>query len=104
MNNVPKAYRGFVDRYQDVAAAYREFGDTVHRAGPLDEKSRILVKLGAAIGFQQEGAVHSQVRKAVEADITPEEIRHTVLMAMTTIGFPATMAALTWVDDILGQE
>ena len=33
--------------------------------------------------------------------ITPEEIKHVALLAMTTLGFPSTVTAYTWVNDEL---
>ncbi|MFQ5886862.1 MAG: carboxymuconolactone decarboxylase family protein, partial [Anaerolineae bacterium] len=47
---------------------------------------------------------HSHTRRALGEGITPEEIRHAVLLAMTTVGFPRTMAALNWVNDLLESE
>ena len=43
-------------------------------------------------------------RRAVEASCTPEEIRHTVLLATTTLGFPSMMKTLSWVEDIIGEK
>lgn len=51
-----------------------------------------------------EGAVHSHVRKSIEAGATAEEIRHTIILSTTTIGFPNMMAALSWADDVLNKE
>ena len=51
-----------------------------------------------------EGAVHSHTRKAIELEISKEEIRQTVLLALPTIGLPSTMAAMSWVDDILDKQ
>lgn len=65
---------------------------------------RRLVKLGIAIGTGLEGAVHSHTRRALAESITPEEIHHVMLLAMTTVGFPRTMAALTWMNDLLESE
>jgi alkylhydroperoxidase/carboxymuconolactone decarboxylase family protein YurZ len=76
-------------------------GAAVHAAGPLDEKTRALVKLGIALGSQQEGAVHAHVRKSLEAGASADEIRHVALLSIPTLGFPATMAALTWIEDVL---
>ncbi len=61
--------------------AVEALGEATQSAGPLDSKSRALVKLAIAIGGLREGAVHSH--------------------AITTIGFPSTMAAMSWVEDIL---
>jgi alkylhydroperoxidase/carboxymuconolactone decarboxylase family protein YurZ len=41
------------------------------------------------------------MRKCVEAGVSADEIRHVALLSIPTIGFPATMAALTWVEDVL---
>jgi 4-carboxymuconolactone decarboxylase len=54
-----------------------------------------------AIGARLEGAVHSHTRRALEEGATPEEIHHVVLLSLTTLGFPHTIAALTWVEDDL---
>jgi len=54
-----------------------------------------------AIGARLEGAVHSHTRRALEAGATAQEIYHVVLLGLTTLGFPHTIAALTWVEDDL---
>ena len=97
----PKHFKKFQENYPDVATAYENLGNTVHKSGPLDDKTRALIKLAVSAGAGLEGAVHSQVRKALELGITPDEIRHTVLLSFPTIGFPAMMAVLSWVNDIL---
>jgi alkylhydroperoxidase/carboxymuconolactone decarboxylase family protein YurZ len=72
-----------------------------HAGGPLDAKSRELVKLGMAIGARLEGATHSHVRKALAAGATAKEIRHAAVLAISTLGLPTTVMAMTWVDDVL---
>jgi AhpD family alkylhydroperoxidase len=94
-------YRRFMEEYKPVWEAYDQLGAAVHAQGPLDEKTRALVKLGIAAGARLEGAVHSHTRKALEAGASPAEIRHAILLALTTIGFPGTMAALSWAEDEL---
>jgi len=98
---LPSRFNQFATAYPDVAAAYEALGNSVHEAGPVDTKTRALVKLGVSVGVWLEGAVHSAVRKALDAGATAEEIRHTIILALPTIGFPSTMAALTWADDVL---
>lgn len=104
MTKLPSRYTKFFERYPEVGAAYRDLGDAVAEAGPLDPKARALVKLGIAVGARMEGAVHSHVRKSLEAGVTPDEIRHAVLQATTTLGFPGMMAALSWADDVLAEK
>ncbi len=101
MSDKPKQYLKFGEKYRDVLNAYENMGDAVHGAGPLDEKSRALVKLGISAGARMEGALHSHVRKALDAGCTHDEIRHAILLSLPTIGLPNMMAAMTWVNDIL---
>lgn len=100
MASLPEAYRDFLRDHPKVAEAYQRLGQGLGEEGPLEEKSRELVKLGIAVGAGSEGAVHSHTRRALEAGASREEIRHAVLLSLTTIGFPFMMAALTWVEDI----
>lgn len=103
MAKLPSRYTKFLESYPAIGQAYRSLGDAVMDAGPLDRRSQALVKLGIAIGARSEGGVHSHVRKCLEAGVTAEEIRHAVLQATTTVGFPNMMAALSWADDVLDE-
>ena len=100
---LPARYLKFQKSYPAVFKAYDGLGAAIQDAGPLPEKTRSLVKLAIAVGARLEGAVHSHTRRTLEAGCTPDEIRHTVLLATTTLGFPAMMATFSWVDDVLRQ-
>jgi len=104
MRKVPAVFERFARKYPQIAAAYERLAGECHSLGPLSERERLLVKMGIAVGSQLEGSVRSQVRKMLDSGMRPDEIRHAVLLAMTAIGFPATMAALSWADDLLGKE
>ena len=104
MNKIPKPFTDFVKSYPEIAEAYENLSERCHEAGPLDHRARLLVKLGIAIGSGLEGSVRSQVRKALDAGIPHEEIRHAFLLATVTIGFPKMMVAYTSVTDILGED
>ena len=101
MSQIPKRYMKFKEDYSNVAQAYEAMGDAVHKVGPLDDKTRALIKLSISTGARFEGAVHSHTRKALKVGCTHEEIRHAVMLSLPTIGLPSMMAALSWVDDIL---
>ena len=101
---VPKRFKRFLKDYAEVGKAYSALGDSVQKAGPLDVKTRALIKIGVSAGSRQEGAVHSHVRKALDAGVTAEEIRHAIVLCLPTIGFPGMMAAMSWADDILNAE
>jgi AhpD family alkylhydroperoxidase len=98
---LPPHFVGFQQKYPEVFRAYEALGTAAHAAGPLDARTRALVGLAVAVGARHEGAVHAHTRKALAAGVSPEEIRHAVLLAVTTCGFPNMMAALSWVEDLL---
>ncbi len=81
--------------------AYELLGNAVANAGPLSARESALVKIGIACGARLEGGLHSHCRKALDAGVSPEEIRQAVLLATTTLGFPSMMACLSWVDDVI---
>jgi alkylhydroperoxidase/carboxymuconolactone decarboxylase family protein YurZ len=101
---LPGRYLKFQKRYPALFQAYDSLGAASAGAGPLDGKTRALVKLAIAIGGQMEGAVHSHTRRAVEAGCSAEEIRHAALLSITTIGFPSMMKTLSWVEDVIGEK
>ncbi|SEA12474.1 carboxymuconolactone decarboxylase family protein [Microbulbifer marinus] len=100
-NTLPQSYQDFRNRYPKLAGAIEELGRAAREEGPLDEKSAQLIQLAAAASSRSEGAVHSHVRRALNAGASVEEVRHSILLLTSTIGFPTVMAALSWVDDIL---
>jgi len=101
MAELPQPFREFQAAHGRVVSAYEAFGEACAQAGPLDAKTRELIKLGMAIGGRLEGAVHAHARRAVAAGASSDEIRHVVALAAPTVGFPTTVAAFTWVEDVL---
>lgn len=101
---LPRPVERFREDYAGVWEAFTALGGECHQAGPLDEKTRRLVKLALAVGAGLEGGSHSAVRNAVAAGISPEEIKHVAVLAITTIGFPESMRALTWIGDCLANS
>jgi alkylhydroperoxidase/carboxymuconolactone decarboxylase family protein YurZ len=103
-NRLPPVYRRFAHEQPRLVRAYERLGEACLTEGPLDPRSAALVKIGIAVGARLEGAMHSHVRKALEAGATPDEVRHAVRLGLTTVGFPTMMAALSWANDVLGAE
>jgi len=100
-DHLPDIYISFRERFPQVAQAQDRLATEVDAAGPLDERTSRLVKLGIAVGSLSEGAVRSNVRKALAAGATTEEVQHVVLLSLTTRGFPAAVAAWGWVQEVL---
>ena len=86
-------------KYPAVWQAFANLAQACHDTGPLDEKTRRLVKLAIAVGAGTEGGTHSAVRHASEAGVTPQEMEHVVLLSITTIGLPSAGRAFTWIHD-----
>lgn len=99
----PDSYTRFVDRYPSVHEAHEQLSQTCYGAGPLDATTARLVKLGIAIGGEAEGAVKSHARRALDEGIDVAAVRQAAVLALTTAGFPTTTAALSWIDEVVGD-
>lgn len=99
---LPSVYQQFRTTYPPVADALDRLGAATDAAGPLDDATRRLVKIGIATGHRAPGAVRSNVRKALDAGVSADAIRQVALLAITTAGFPAAIAGLQWIDEVLG--
>ena len=102
MDELPQPFQDFTRAYPRVGQAYEALAAAAHEAGPLDERTRRLVKLAIAVGGRLEGAVRAHARQAKSAGIPVEELDHVVLLALTTIGLPSAVAARTWIRNELG--
>jgi 4-carboxymuconolactone decarboxylase len=101
---LPKSISSFEKKHPAAWKAFARLGDACHAAGPLDEKTRRLVKLAMAVAFRHEGAVHSAARNALQSGLTREEMEHVAILAVTTIGWPGAYAAMTWIEDALKRS
>jgi len=100
----PSFYKKIRKQFPDVISAVENLGTTIRTAGPLDEKTSQLIQLAAAAAGQSEGSVQSHTRRALQAGASPEEISHTLLLLISTIGFPQSMAALSWAQEVLKKK
>jgi 4-carboxymuconolactone decarboxylase len=101
---LPKWYVQIREQHRDYFEALEKLGETARKQGPLDEKTAHLIQLAAAAAIRSEGSVHSHTRRALNAGATPEEVYHAIVLLTSTIGFPATSAALSWVYDQVGEK
>jgi alkylhydroperoxidase/carboxymuconolactone decarboxylase family protein YurZ len=100
---LPDNFLRFTKTHPEIYAAFEELGRRLHESGPLSERERRLVKLGIAVGLGTEGGVHSAVRFATAGGCSREDLAHVVRLAITTIGWPSALAAMSWVDDLVGE-
>jgi alkylhydroperoxidase/carboxymuconolactone decarboxylase family protein YurZ len=99
----PQTYEEFTEHFPKLKKAWDLLGQAGDE-GPLDEKTRRLVKLAVAIGAQREGATHASVRKGLAQGLTRDELDQVVALAAGTMGLPAAAAAFTWIRDIVGEN
>ncbi len=98
---LPEIYVRLRAEFPEVAAVLDSLGQATSVAGPLDERTQRLVKLGIAVGAQAEGAVRSNARRALEAGVSNEELMHVVALTISTRGFPAAVAAFSWIKEVM---
>lgn len=96
MSQLPKPYQQFRQDHRDVYEAYEKLGEITASSGPLDIKTRELIKLGMAAANQSESAVQSHTHRALDAGVSAAEIEHAIMLGINTLGFSTMMTALTW--------
>lgn len=98
-HELPARAGALVKAHPEIWKAYAALGAACAASGPLQESELRLIKLALAIGAASEGAVHSHVRRALTEGHSMEALRQVALLAIPTLGFPAAMRALSWIED-----
>ncbi len=93
---IPQTFKDFITKYPALGESHERIAKAVDKAGPLDEKTRALIKIGICTGAGLDSAMRSHVRRAMQAGASEKEIEQTVLLAMNTCGLPRTVAAWSW--------
>ncbi len=82
-------------RHGEIYEAYEHYGRLVHeQGGPLEEKTRWLIKVAVTTTGQNAHALGTHVRKALLNGCTREEIEHAILLTAPSCGFPTMMEGL----------
>jgi len=97
--SLPAVVEHLAAKYPAVWEAYNQLGRAAAESGPLSQETQRLVKLAIAVGGRLEGAVRSHVRRALREGLTPEQIRQVAVLAITTVGWPSAVAAVSWIED-----
>ncbi len=95
----PRSWQRLTREYPGVVAAYDTLSEVCRQAGPLDEATVALVKLAVSIGSGAERTVHAHAKKALRVGVDAESLRQVALVALPTVGLPAALDALRWVDE-----
>jgi alkylhydroperoxidase/carboxymuconolactone decarboxylase family protein YurZ len=92
---IKRYFPGVLEGHQALQAAAAE-------GGPLDERTRELILLGAFTVGRQEGGFKSHCRRALAAGATPEEVRQAVVITMSNVASIEVVAdALLWAEDVI---
>lgn len=94
--DLPGTYKAFVGKFPEIRGAQGTIAQAVASYGPLDSKTRELIKIGIAVGAGLETSTRSHVRRALEQGASESEIEQAVLLAVTTCGFSRTVMAWQW--------
>jgi len=94
MEDIHEIFTQFKSEFPQVYAKHERLGREIHEnSGSLPEKLRWLIKIAISGARNHERALETHVRKARAAGATDEEIKHTLLLLISTTGFPCFMKA-----------
>ena len=101
MAGLPPAFAAMKDAYPTVWDSQAAMNQSCDEAGPLDARTRELIKVAvlAAAGYEQSVKGHTSL--ALEAGASPAEVRHAVLLAAGPVGIPAVACGLSWIEEAL---
>ncbi len=101
MKDLPKTFKDFRKVHPDLGEAHQNLTQACAEAGPLDRRTRELIKIGISVASGLETATKRHALMAIEHGATEEEAYHAVLMAITTCGYPRAMAGWQWANNAL---
>jgi 4-carboxymuconolactone decarboxylase len=105
MEDIHAIFTRFREEFPDVYARHEALGKEIHEsAGPLSEKSRWLIKIAVSGACGHKRALETHIRKARAAGVSDAEIKQTLLLLISTTGFPDFMKAYTVFDGLCGDS
>ena len=104
MSQLPKPYQQFRKDHPDVYQAYENLGEITAESGPLELKTRELIKLGMSAATKSESGVQSHTHRALDAGVTAAEIEHALMLGINIFGFSTMMTALTWAKQAIANH
>lgn len=94
-----------IENHGDIYEAYQNYGKLVHeKGGPLDEKTRWLIKVALSTDCKNEYSLRTHILKAMKSGCTKEEIEHAILLVGPTAGFPTMMRGLLVLREVMNLD
>ncbi|MFT5872009.1 MAG: 4-carboxymuconolactone decarboxylase [Clostridium sp.] len=98
---IEKNLKYLTENHSEIYDAYSNYGKLIHeKGGPLDAKTRWLIKIALSTDSQYEYALRTHILKALKSGCTKEEIEHAMLLVAPTSGFPKMMKGILILRDI----
>lgn len=102
---IEKNLKYLIDNHGEIYDAYENYGKLVHeKGGPIDEKTRWLIKIALSTDCQNQYSLRTHILKALKSGCSKEEIEHAILLVAPTSGFPKMMHGLLTFRDILESK
>jgi len=89
----PKTLRDFERRFPAVFRQYLALRDACDQSGPLEAKTRELIKIGIEVARKRHGGLIAHIDRAKAAGATSKEICQAMLLALPLVGFPDLLDA-----------
>ena len=94
MEDIHAIFTEFKKEFPKIYELHENLGKEIHEnSGPLDEKSRWLIKISISAACDHKRALNTHLNRARKSGLTDEEIKHTLLLLIPTAGFPIFMKA-----------
>jgi 4-carboxymuconolactone decarboxylase len=94
IEDIHEPFTAFKEEFPEICARHASLGKEIHEnGGPLEEKTRWLIKIAISGACTHEKALETHIQKAREVGANDQEIKHALLLLIPTAGFPTFMAA-----------
>lgn len=94
MKDIHDIFTEFKREFPEIYERQEALGKEIHEAGgPLSENVRWLIKVAVSGASQHPRALETHIIRAKKSGVTDDELRHTLLLLIPTVGFPAFMEA-----------
>ncbi len=105
MKRIDDNFKYFATKHKDIYEAYKNYGQLVHQeGGPLEDKTRALLKVVISSVSDHDYALETHMKKAIDAGCSREEIEHGILLTAPTVGFPNMMESLLVMRGFFDKE
>ena len=99
----PETLRNFEKEFPEIWKAYTWLRDTCDHEGPLDQKTRELIKIGIETACGRHGGLVAHILRAKKGGASKGEILQAILLAAPLVGIPGVLDAFVIAKKYLGN-